>query len=82
MSKFKIGDLVECKPGYLQEDGNYVSNKSGGAGYIPGLQFVIEREITTYSNPKANIIWLKGGSGIFEQALKLVNNKEFDYEIY
>ena len=40
MSRFKVGEIVRCKPGFnnIQNSGNY-----GGAGYIEGVSLTIRR---------------------------------------
>ena len=73
-SKFKRGDIVFCKPGFLNGEDNYKdSPKYGGCGYKEFKIFKIG-DITELRDGKI-IYWPDdGGSGIFEGVVDHINN--------
>ena len=73
-AKFKIEDKLRCKPGFNTDSGCR-NNFSGGAGYRENLIITVSK-ITEY-NGDNNVYWYKENtSGIFEQALELVNQNK------
>lgn len=72
--KFKVGDVVKCKPvdGWTIHDDMF-EDGDGGAGYVPGMVFKI-KDITTSGNYR--VLWPEGGGdGIFDYAADLVTEE-------
>lgn len=76
MKSFKIGDEVECLPGF-NDEGNYNKN-NGGAGWKENKIFKITSISEGSNGTESNVAWT-GSKGVFFQALKLKNQT---YEIY
>lgn len=67
-TQFKVGDRVECLPGFEQSDtgGNY-----GGSGYRSGKTFVIH----SIEGENKDIAFPAIGNGVYFRALKLVEEE-------
>ncbi len=73
MSNIKVGDKVECIPGFITNE------TSGGSGYRVGREFIVG-EIRPTSN--GLVAWESGTpKGVYTRALRLISD-EPNYEIY
>lgn len=72
---YKIGDLVQCIPGFSNQGGGKNDPNYGGSGYVENKIFEIKK-ISSLED-KRYVVWGDSGSGIYYDALKLVNNKTY-----
>jgi hypothetical protein len=83
--KFKVGDIVICKPGFTTEghsssDIHYVNH--GGSGYVNGRIFEI-RDIDNYKYEQVLWPWDGGdGGGVYSGAVELYKENKENYQIY
>lgn len=75
--EYKVGDFVTCLEGF-NNDGAYVSNKSGGSGYKVGKVIQIDRIDPPYKGKGSGILWPKEGCGIYEQAVRASTIEEVE----
>jgi len=80
--KFKIGDRVICKPGYVVGDSyGHTNLKHGGYGYHPDKVFVIG-EITDIDSIIHKVLWPDdGSSGIYSNTVELYPPLKLNMEI-
>lgn len=67
---YKTGQVVVCKPGFVQKDREN-HKQGGGSGYEPGKKFTI-RKITIGKNTKQVVLWPEDGSfGVYQDTVEL-----------
>ena len=79
--KFKKGDMVRCKSGFLQGGPKDHKELAGGSGYKAGRIFIVNN-IDEHKPPMDSVAWPNEGAGIFFRALELYFDtpleREFD----
>lgn len=85
MAKYKIGDKLRCKSGFLSNTND--QNIKGGSGYVSGRIFTI-RSVDNYTEEGRTVYWPEesyhpvGTGGVHERAVELADLIVNNYSIY
>jgi hypothetical protein len=75
--EFKDEDILVCKPGYNQLDGNWRNECSGGNGYEDGMMAKCNRSSDNIQDENKKVYWdFRNGYGVFAQALRIATEQE------